>query len=270
MSRLDEVQRDRRTHLAKTDKAHVHHALPGLKTATSSPRRRIRRPTAPRSPAQRGRAEREAYGLSQPTQNRPQSALRDLALADVFAVAVVVELVDDTAFTVGASAVAWTDAEVDDDRRAVADNDWRRGPRRSRDAAPAVPTPTAPTPADKKLIPVKAVRAKAIEAVEAEAVEAEAIKPVRAKAVEPETIEVDASVEPARRKTRKMTAPKNWPSKRRARPAHASIGRREAEGEDESRRGAAARSPQCQGNTHRNISGAATSILTAIQRRCPW
>src|ERR1700722_5390336 len=239
MSRLDEVQRDRRTHLAKTDKAHVHPALPGLKTATSSPRRRIRRPTVPRSPAQRGRAEREAYGLSQPTQNRPQSALRDLALADVFAVAVVVELVDDTAFTIGASAVAWTDADVNDDRRAVAHNDWLRGPRRSRDAAPAVPTPTAPTPADKKLIPVKVVRAKAIEAVEAEAVES-----VWAEAVEPEMIKVDASVEPARRKTRKMTAPKSRPSKRSARPAHASIQRREAEGEDERRRGANARRPQ--------------------------
>ena len=31
MSRLDEVQRDRRTHLAKTDKTDVHRALPGLK-----------------------------------------------------------------------------------------------------------------------------------------------------------------------------------------------------------------------------------------------
>ena len=106
---------------------------------------------------------------------------------------------------------------------------------RSRGAAPTAPTPAA----DEKLIPAKAVEAEAIEAIEAEAV-----KPVRAEAVEAETASLEAPVEAARRKMRKMTAPK---SRATDRPAHSGGRRREAEGEDERRRGAGARSPSSQG-----------------------
>ena len=86
MSRLDEVQRDRRTHLAKTNKSRRPSCPPLLETAA-----RLRgrpEPRTYRSPAPGAEAS-HAHGAP------IQSAPRDLALPDIFPVAVVVERMDD-------------------------------------------------------------------------------------------------------------------------------------------------------------------------------
>ena len=61
----------------------------------------------------------------------------------IFAGVVVQKLVGDARPYVPGGGVAWRwiGADVDDDRRAVADDDWLGGPSRNRGAAPTVPTP---------------------------------------------------------------------------------------------------------------------------------
>ncbi|HKI14767.1 MAG TPA: hypothetical protein VKA12_07125 [Roseiarcus sp.] len=126
-----------------------------------------------------------------------------MSLADKFAVVVVNEFVDHADSSVATAGVARlrAGADIDDDRRAVADDDWLGGPSRNWNAFPTAPAPTA----DEKLIAVKG--AKAIEAVETVAV-----KLVGAETIEAETVKVEAPVEPARREMRKMTDSKSWVS----------------------------------------------------------
>jgi hypothetical protein len=140
-------------------------------------KRRRRGSTAPRGSAQR----QQAPGAP------VQSALRDLALAHIFASVVVVELVDDAASTQRAPGVArtWIDVDIDDHGRAVAGKDGFGRPG-SGEAAPTAPTPAA---ADEKLISAMAV----------EPVEAEAIKPVRAEMTEAEAAHFKSLVEPVGR-----------------------------------------------------------------------
>src|SRR5580704_16877649 len=61
---------------------------------------------------------------------RLQSALWALSLANIFAVVIVDKLVDDAASSVPGAGIASRriGADVDDDRRAVADDDRLRGP----------------------------------------------------------------------------------------------------------------------------------------------
>src|ERR1700722_3141854 len=205
------------------------------------------RPIKPTSIALSLAQNHRAAASDQPPQ---RSAERDLALADIFAVAVVVELVDDAASARAAGSVALCgiDADIDDHGRAGADNDWF-GRRRSGESAPAAPTQAA----DERLILTKTVEAEAFEAIGAEAVKAKSasLKP---------------PVEAAGRKMGKMTAPKSQATRR---PTHAGVRRREAKRENERGQGVGARSPHHKGNTHGKISGAARSSLTAPRRRCP-
>ncbi len=128
-----------------------------------------------------------------------------MPLADVFAGAVVNELVDHAAARVTVAGVARSRAAIDADhhrRTAAANDDRLRWRRRSRDrVAPVTPARDAqliPPPA----VGVPAIPAKAAEAETVEAVEAEAVKPVGAETVDAEAGKAEA-VEPARRDKRK-------------------------------------------------------------------
>ena len=72
--------------------------------------------------------------------------MRDLSLAGIFAAAVVNELVDDATSSVSPGDGAWSGigADIDDDRRAVADDNGLG--RRSRTGTPPQPPQPPPPP----------------------------------------------------------------------------------------------------------------------------